>query len=378
MSGTSLDGIDLALVTFCPPTAQTSEKWSWRLEAAKTVPLPPGWRQFLSGVTGKQTPDARTLVQVDVEFGGYLGEIVQIFLTETGGSPPDFVASHGHTLFHQPPGFASSLTGFGTVPRSSRGYTYQLGHGGALAAAAGLPVVCDFRATDVALGGQGAPLVPLGDRLLFPGFAVCLNLGGIANLSVERATGGRLAYDVCACNQLLNALAAEAGLPYDDNGRLARAGHPIPALQAELDAPAFFTAPAPKSLGREWVEAHSLAALSGFSTASLSDRLRTTTDHVAGQLAAAIRAALVEAAPAGGRQVLATGGGALNGYLIERLRAELGAAVEVVVPTSDIVNFKEAIIFAFLGVLRWRGEINTLASVTGARRDSSSGAIYAP
>lgn len=367
MSGTSLDGVDLALVTFQAPAAESGEAWRWRLEAAQTVPLPPDWRQFFGGVVGEQTPDARTLVQKDVKFGKYLGELVREFLDAAGGPPPTLIASHGHTLFHQP-----------TPAPHAPGFTLQLGHGGALAAAAELPVVSDFRATDVALGGQGAPLVPLGDRLLFPEFAVCLNLGGIANLSVERADGGRLAYDVSACNQLFNALAAEAGLPYDDNGRLARAGQPVPTLRAALDAPAFFQESAPKSLGREWVEKHSLDALAAFGAEPLADRLRTTVEHVAGQLASAIRGALAVAAPGAGRQVLATGGGALNGFLIERLRAELAGEAEVVVPAPEIVNFKEAIIFALLGVLRWRGEINTLASATGARRDSSGGAIYAP
>ena len=363
MSGTSLDGVDLALVNFRPP-GPDCPVWQWQIEAAETVPLPPDWVQWLGAVTGAQTPGAQLLVRQDAAFGRYLGSIVQTFLKKVGGEPPLFIASHGHTLFHQP---------------GAGGFTYQLGHGGALAAAAGLPVVSDFRATDVALGGQGAPLVPLGDRLLFPDYAGCLNLGGIANLSAERAAdGGRFAFDACACNQLLNALAAEAGLPYDDDGRLARAGQPIGALRAALDAPAFFAAPAPKSLGREWVEAHSLAVLADFHAAPLTDRLRTVVEHVVGQLATAIRMALAAAPPGAGRRVLATGGGALNGFLIEELRRELGDAAEIVVPAREIVEFKEALIFALLGVLRWRGEVNTLASATGARRDSSGGAIYAP
>ncbi len=367
MSGTSLDGVDLALVTFQPPDTQNSN-WRWIIEKAQTVPLTPVWRQIFTAVIGAKTPDAETLVQLDVEFGDYLGILVRKFISDVGAPVIDFVASHGHTLFHAP---------------TTRGYTFQLGHGGALAAAAGLPVICDFRSTDVALGGQGAPLVPIGDRLLFPDATVCLNLGGIANVSVERADGGgRLAYDVCACNQVLNALAAEAGLAYDDDGGLARAGQPLPALRAALDAPDFFGQPAPKSLGREWVEAHSLAALAGFGAAPLPDRLRTASEHMAGQLARSIGAALAVAAPTAGRHiVLATGGGAHNGYLIECLRRELdalGAAAEVVVPDAEIVNFKEALIFALLGALRWRGEINTLASATGARRDSCGGAVYAP
>ncbi len=362
MSGTSLDGVDVALTTLWPPTAATPQ-WHWNVVAAETVPLAPDWLQRLGEVDGRLTRDSRLLVQTDVEFGKYLGGIVERFVAGHGRPRVDFVASHGHTLFHEP---------------TTRGLTFQLGHGGALAVAAGLPVVADFRSTDVALGGQGAPLVPLGDRLLFPEYTVCLNLGGIANLSVETAAAGRLAYDVCACNQLLNALAAEAGLAYDDDGQLARTGCEVPALRNALDAAPFFALPPPKSLGREWVAAHSLAALAAFADAPLADRLRTAVAHIVGQLGRAIDAALAHAPPGAGRRVLATGGGACNGLLIAELRRALAGRAEVVVPAPEIVHFKEAIIFALLGVLRWRGEINTLASATGATRNSSAGAIYAP
>lgn len=275
--------------------------------------------------------------------------------------PAHFVASHGHTIYHQP---------------AERGLTFQLGHGAAIAAAAGLPVVCDFRSLDVALGGQGAPLVPLGDRLLFPDYGCCLNLGGIANLSVETA-GGRLAYDISACNQLFNVLAAEAGLPYDADGQLARSGGLNAKLLAELDAPTWFDQPPPRSLGREWIEQHSLPPLLN-RTIPLADRLHTAVHHVAGQVARAIRESLTGAPAGSDRRVLATGGGAFNGFLIECMQAALGDAATVVVPEPQVVNFKEALIFALLGVLRWRGEINTLASATGARHDSSGGAIYLP
>jgi anhydro-N-acetylmuramic acid kinase len=362
MSGTSLDGVDLVLATLWPPTSSYSH-WRWHLESAVTAPLAPDWHQFFGHVIPNQTPDARTLFQLDVTFGKYLGGLVKNFLAERGMPPVDFVASHGHTLFHEP---------------TTRGLTFQLGHGGALAVAAGLPVVADFRSTDVVLGGQGAPLVPLGDRLLFPEYTVCVNLGGIANLSVEVANGGRLAYDICACNQLFNALAAEIDLPYDEDGRLARSGQLLPELQAALDAPSFFAQAAPKSLGREWVEEHSLAALAAYANSPLPDRLHTAVVHVAGQLSRAIERALA-AAPAGAnRQVLLTGGGALNGFLVEEVRRTLGSGAQIVVPTLEIVQFKEALVFALLGTLRWRGEINTLASATGAQRDSSGGAIYAP
>ncbi len=319
------------------------------------------WKQRL-GLDMGQTSNAVALVQLDVKFGQYLGCLVKKFcgqLTEN----VDFVSSHGHTIFHQP---------------TELGLTFQLGHGGALAAAAGLPVVCDFRSADVALGGQGAPLVPMGDRLLFSEFGCCLNLGGIANLSAERPDGTRLAFDVCAANQLLNALAAEAGLAYDADGALARAGKELPTLRAALDAPEFFVRAAPKSLGREWVEKNSLAALKAAADAPLPDRLHTAVRHIAGQLGRAISSAFATLPAETDCRVLVTGGGAYNGFLLECLREELAGSIAVVVPEPAIVEFKEALIFALLGVLRWRGEVNTLASATGASRDSSGGAIYAP
>jgi anhydro-N-acetylmuramic acid kinase len=359
MSGTSLDGIDIVCVVLNPPTARRS-KWKWQIEDGQTVPFTTGWKESLR-IVGGQTYEAVALVQLDVEFGKYLGEQVRRLYGERLDEV-DFIASHGHTIFHQP---------------AERGLTFQLGHGGALAAAAGVPVVCDFRSADVALGGQGAPLVPIGDRLLFPDFGCCLNLGGIANLSAE-VESGRRAFDVCAVNQLLNVLAAEVGLPYDDNGQLARAGRELPALRAALDAPAFFEQQAPKSLGREWVEENSLAVLAAASDEPLADRLSTTVRHIAGQLGRAIRTTLADVPSGTDQRVLVTGGGAYNGFLIECLQKEIGQVARVVVPEPEVVEFKEALIFALLGVLRWRGEVNTLASATGASRNSSGGAVYAP
>lgn len=362
MSGTSLDGVDLAL---CRLDAPTSDQPGWRadVEAATTVPYPASWLDVLQRA---HTLTGSSLLRAHAKLGEYFGQSASEFIRNQRNRG-DLVASHGHTIFHQPAG----------TPADPAPLTFQLGHGASLAAACGRPVVCDFRSTDVALGGQGAPLVPLGDRLLFGQYGCCLNLGGIANLSVETRAGGRLAYDVCACNQLFNNLAAEAGLPYDADGTLARQGVIVPALLATLDAPAYLHEPPPKSLGREWIEEHALPLLRD-QAVSLPDRMRTAVRHVAGHLARAIREALAQAPPGTDRRVLVTGGGAHHGLLLAELRALLGDSATVVVPDARLVDFKEALIFALLGALRWRGEINTLASATGARRDSVGGAVYLP
>jgi anhydro-N-acetylmuramic acid kinase len=294
------------------------------------------------------------LVVTDHLYGRYLGELVRDFIRDQD-LHPDFVASHGHTIFHEP----------------DQHLTLQIGHGAYLAAAAGLPVVCDFRTLDIALGGQGAPLVPIGDRLLFSGYDLCLNLGGIANISFETSQG-RLAYDIGACNMLLNTLANQKGLEYDANGDLARQGSLSAELLAQLNQPPFFQAPYPKSLGKEWVDKNSLATLLA-ADLPVEDKLHTACRHIAYQIGRAVR----QAGKPGSRQkMLITGGGALNQFLVELIRQEVGPAVDVVVPDSQLINFKEALIFAFLGVLRWHQAPNSLQSVTGAQYDNIGGAIY--
>jgi anhydro-N-acetylmuramic acid kinase len=294
------------------------------------------------------------LVRTDHLYGRYLGELVRDFIRDND-LQPSFVASHGHTIFHEP----------------AQHLTLQIGHGAYLAAAAGTPVVCDFRTLDIALGGQGAPLVPIGDRLLFKDYDFCLNLGGIANISFETSQG-RLAYDIGACNMLLNTLANQKGLEYDANGELARQGNLSPDLLSQLNRPAFFQAPYPKSLGKEWVDQHSLATLLA-ADLPVEDKLHTACRHIAYQIGQAVR----QAAGAGDQQkLLLTGGGAHNQFLVELIRQELPPRVAAVVPESQLINFKEALIFAFLGLLRWQQTPNCLQQVTGARHDNIGGAVY--
>jgi anhydro-N-acetylmuramic acid kinase len=300
------------------------------------------------------TVSGAELVTTDHLYGRYLGELARDFIRDND-LKPNFISSHGHTIFHEP----------------AQDLTLQIGHGAYLAAAAALPVVCDFRTLDIALGGQGAPLVPIGDRLLFNEYDFCLNLGGIANISCETALG-RIAYDIGACNMLLNTLANQKGLEYDANGALARQGTLSADLLAQLNQPDFFQAPYPKSLGKEWVDQHSLATLLA-AELSVEDKLHTACRHIAYQIGQSVRQA---AGTGPASRLLITGGGALNQFLVALIGQELGPQVEVVVPDPQLINFKEALIFAFLGVLRWQQTPNCLQSVTGARHDNIGGAVY--
>jgi anhydro-N-acetylmuramic acid kinase len=342
MSGTSMDGLDLALCTF-----SGAAPWQYTIVAAETIPYPEEWRKRLSSMPQLS---GEALLQAHHAYGTFLGRAARQFLDAKGGHA-DFIASHGHTVFHQP----------------ARGFTFQAGAGPALAAAAGIPVVYDFRSADVALGGQGAPLVPVGDRLLFPSFDYCLNLGGIANISFERS-GVRTAFDVCPCNLLLNELAGRAGKPFDDKGKLAASGVVLPDLLAALDAVPYYGWSGPRSLGREDIERDFLPLLD--TSTSISDQMSTVVEHIAGKIASSIEE------KGAGRKLLITGGGAWNTVLVERIARLSGAEIA---PADDVlIGFKEALVFAFLGMLRWRGLNNVLASVTGASRDHCAGSIAMP
>jgi len=343
MSGTSLDGLDIAFVKF-----RRGKQWSYRVLEAITLAYNASWSTRLSTA---HTLSGEALLQLHGEYGRFLGKAVSDFVRRKRIKGVDAIASHGHTVFHQP----------------ENGFTFQLGDGTALHAATGLPVVNDFRSLDVQLGGEGAPLVPAGDRLLFPSFDVCLNLGGIANLSME-AKGKRLAFDICYANMALNHLAKETGAAYDRDGRLASQGSVSSSLLNQLSHAYEAVRPKRKSLGREFFES-SIQPLLDHSTLSVKDRLRTVMESIALEVGLAI--------PVKGpkRTLLATGGGAHNRQLIEVLRKHLNQRTTVEVPSPIVIDFKEAIVFALLGVLRLRNETNVLSSVTRSRRDSSSGAL---
>lgn len=345
MSGTSLDGVDIALCAF----EKVSGKWNFEIEVAETI-----------AYNAKQRKDLALAAQTGgmefaghhVAYGRFLGNLVREFLKRNSTSA-DFVSSHGHTVFHQP----------------KSGFTTQIGDGAALSAACGLPVVCDFRSADVALGGQGAPLVPIGDKFLFSAYSSCLNLGGIANISFE-SKGKMVAFDICPVNIVLNFLSLKLGKSYDKGGKLAGTGKVIPKLLNKLNAASYYKKQFPKSLGREDIEKYFLPALE-HDEYSPHDLLRTFCEHIAIQIS--VVASRVGNAS---ENLLVTGGGAYNAFLIDRMRTHCNPAI--VIPDKQIVEFKEALIFAFLGVLRLRNEVNCLSSVTGASRDSCGGAVYQP
>lgn len=341
MSGSSLDGLDMALVRF----NEESDKYRFQILEAETLPYPEYWVKQLSEAFHKQPED---LVQLDKDFGKYLGEQVLAFANKHN-TRPDFVASHGHTIFHRP----------------EEHYTLQIGDGQELAKACGFTVINDFRSEDVSKGGQGAPLVPIGDKLLFGNYEMCLNIGGIANISYDE-NGERIAYDLCIANQALNYLANLNGIDYDKDGELARSGEVDHSLLKKLNNLPFFLQDPPKSLGREFFETYQKDLLKDL---SIPDMLSTFVEHIALQIALPI-----SLLPKG--KILCTGGGARNKYLIERLQAR--TKHEVVVPEKQIIDYKEALVFAFLGLLRMEGKTNVLASVTGAESDSCSGKIWHP
>lgn len=345
MSGTSGDGLDIAHCHF-----EYQDGWSYEILQAKTVPFPDllGEKLQLSHqLSGLE------LTLLDIEFGRWMGEKVKEFCVEIQVKPMA-VASHGHTVFHQP----------------SKKLSLQIGNGWALHQASGEKVITDFRMLDVQLGGQGAPLVPIGDRLLFPQVDFCINLGGISNLSMEHE-GRRIAFDTSPFNLLLNPLAKKLGKPFDEGGTWAKEGKTDESLLEKLNSLSFYHSFSAKSLGREDMENDFFPLLEA-SRLEPKDLLSTLIEHFAIQIAKVITHYATSAKPS----VLLTGGGAYNFYFKECLDRHLNHNWNQIEAPSELIEFKEALIFAFLGALRLRGDINCLSSVTGASRDSSGGVIY--
>jgi anhydro-N-acetylmuramic acid kinase len=342
MSGTSLDGLDMALCRF----GRTRKGFSYSILRSGTISYSPAWKKALGMM---QNTSALDYFKIHHLYGKFIAAHVRCFLSG-GGPKPSFIGSHGHTIFHQP----------------QRGFSTQIGCGATIAANTGISTVCDFRNLDVALNGQGAPLVPIGDKLLFPGYESCLNLGGIANISFDDDSRKRIAFDICVANIALNYLAKKLGKEYDENGNAARKGDCIEALLKNLNALDFYRQPSPKSVGREWFEAQMLPLIDNTSL-RVEDILCTVCEHIAGQIAKVLNDRKLES-------VLVSGGGAFNGFLVDKIKENYNG--KVVIPDAVTINFKEALIFAFLAWLRMQGEINTLSSVTGARHDSVGGAVY--
>lgn len=343
MSGTSLDGIDLVCVDF----DFTKDPISWSVVASDCRSYSAEWKRDLA--TAHQL-SGQDLMQLDAAYGQLLGEKVNTFIQNKGLKEIDAIASHGHTIFHQP----------------EKGFTLQIGHGAHIQKVTKLKVISDFRSQDVALGGQGAPLVPIGDQLLFKTYDACINLGGFANISFQDVSQKRVAFDICPVNFVLNKLTQSIGLDFDLDGEIAKGAQVDNKLLMALENLPFYQEQAPKSLGREWVET-SVFPLLERSEITIEAKVATFTQHVASQLAQVLNHYPIE-------RVLLSGGGARNLFLIQKLK-DL-TTKNIVVADDFLIDYKEALIFALLGALKLQNKINVLASVTGAERDSSAGIIY--
>jgi anhydro-N-acetylmuramic acid kinase len=344
MSGTSLDGVDIAYCKF----ALKNKAWRFSIAAAQTFSYADRWQKRLSSA---HLLSAGELLQMHAQYGKFVGQLCNQFIKQKKIKKVDLIASHGHTIFHQP----------------KNNLTFQLADGNSIHATTGLPVAFDFRSLDVALGGEGAPLVPIGDKYLFSDFDICLNLGGIANLSTD-IHGKRMAFDICFCNMILNYLSAKAGKDFDKNGTLASKGSINHKLLSSLEKIYHANQKTKPSLGREGFEKEFQSILDNESI-PLHDRLRTACESIASEIARSIPDSNKK------MKLLATGGGALNVFLIDLLKSKLSSKTKVVIPPKTIINFKEALVFGFLGVLCLRKENNVLKSVTGASHNSCSGVL---
>jgi anhydro-N-acetylmuramic acid kinase len=352
MSGSSLDGLDIAFVEL----QEQAGKWGYEILQADCYPYSVEWVNKLKEAINLSAKEYQLL---HAEYGHYTGQQINKFIDEHQlHYKVAVIASHGHTTFHIP----------------EKKMTAQLGDGAAIAAETRLPVVTDLRALDVAFGGQGAPIVPIGEKLLLGEYNFFLNLGGIANISFN--DDHYTAYDVCPANRVLNMLVNESGAAYDDGGQIAVSGTINEALLEKLNALDYYKQPYPKSLANDFGTdiVYPIIKQSGI---EIKDAVRTYTEHIVLQISNAISILINLRPQTSNLKLLATGGGAFNTFLIQRLSDSLKELnIEVVVPDKKLVNFKEALIMAFIGVLRWRQEYNVLPSVTGASRASIGGALW--
>src|SRR5690606_9011608 len=340
--------LDLAYCNIC----RTPTGWDFDLKKTHSISYSIEMRTKLKDAIFLP---ATELLQFHNTYGSWLGERTREFM-ETENLEVDFIGSHGHTVHHQP----------------QKGFTFQLGSGQHLANASGIKAICDFRSNDVALGGQGAPLAPIGDRLFFGQYDFCLNLGGISNISFERE-GERLAYDIGLANMILNHITQKIKLDYDKDGTMARKGKINQGMLEQLDDLEFYKLPFPKSIGFEWFVEKVLPIVEATED-SIENLLHTSIHHICGQIALQVELEKNKT----NNTLFVTGGGALNGFLMETLQQKLTDKTKVERPSQTLIEFKEALIFALMAVLREEGSVNCLRSVTGAKRDSSGGVIFLP
>jgi len=341
MSGTSLDGIDIAHIRF-----DTDDAINFKIINADTISYNDFWKNRLKGGFHLSGED---LTLLNADYGIFLGETIKVFIEENELKNIDFIASHGHTIFHNP----------------KKKYTLQIGNGPYISSITGIKTICDFRTQDISLGGQGAPLVPIGDELLFSKYDYCLNLGGFSNISLNE-NNQRIAFDICPVNIVLNHYVSKINLEFDDKGSIASSGKINEILLDELNALNFYNSNKPKSLGFEFIVGTIFPIIDKYKI-EINDILRTFVEHIAIQITKKIDSN-------SSKKVLVTGGGAFNLFLIERIKHYTNT--EIIIPNNLLINYKEALIFGLLGLLKEQGENNCLKSVTGAKQDHSSGVVY--
>ena len=339
MSGTSLDGLDLVYVKF-----NNNSYKDFQIIHADTIPYSEKWKIILQKSIEFSADDLNDL---DIKYGKFLAERVNEFIIKYSIKNIDFISSHGHTVLHQP----------------EKGITLQIGNGQIISKITKQKVVCDFRTQDVKLGGQGAPLVPIGDELLFPEYDYCINLGGFSNISY-REKNKRIAFDICPVNIVMNFYASKLGFQYDKNGDLASQGKINNQLLSKLNELDFYKKQHPKSLGLEWVQNEVYPLIDSMEKNHIHI-LRTLVEHIAIQISNIVDQ---------NSSILFTGGGVFNSFLMNRI--SILSANKVIITSKKIINYKEALIFSLLGLLRIENKNNCLKSVTGANKDHSSGVIF--
>ncbi len=361
MSGSSLDGLDIAFVQL----QENGGKWSYEIIHADCYEYDSTWIGKLKDAIKLNALDYQLL---HTEYGHYLGKQVNLFIEKNNlHHQVNLISSHGHTTFHVP----------------EKLMTAQLGDGAAIAAETQLPVVTELRAMDIAFGGQGAPIVPIGEKMLLDNYTYFLNLGGIANISAN-INENFIAFDVCAANRVLNMLSEEKGCAFDDEGKIAATGNINAELLKKLNEQEYYNRPHPKSLANDF-GVETVFPIVKQSLISIEDAMRTYVEHIVVQIKNSIEKISINYKPlreesfgqTTNYKLLATGGGALNSFLIKRLKDALHEInVEVFIPEENLIQYKEALIMALIGTLRWREEYNVLASVTGAKQNSIGGALW--
>ena len=340
MSGTSLDGVDLVYIRF-----NKNEEWNFDIINSKTYPYEDSVIKLLTHISKKSLDEVK---KIDIEYTKKLAQIIREFIDEFSINKIDFISSHGHTAIHDP----------------SNSFTYQIGNLPNLSNEINHNVICDFRVQDIEFGGQGAPLVPVGEKYLFQEYDSFINLGGFANISNHKGES-LIAYDICPVNIVLNNLSKKIGKEYDDKGSKASSGKLILNLYKELEKLEYYQQNEPKSLGIEWVDENITPLINKYLDYPIEDLLNTLSNHIANQISNNLKDI---------DKVLVTGGGAYNDYLIDIIRLKTDS--EIIIPPKNIIEFKEALIFAFLGVLRYLNINNCYSSVTGASKDHCSGKIF--